>query len=93
MSKSKRTSVVIGMTEFEKEELLKQAKEMNVSVSGLGRMAFAHYKEDGCNEPIVMNQFIQLTQKINELENKIPSEEYNYIQKLVGNIMTVKGGK
>lgn len=93
MSKTEKTSVVIGMSKAEKEELKNIAREHKTSLSGLARMAIKRYEEDGCNEPIVYVQFVHLTQKINDLKDEIPEEDYNQIQKFIGNIMIAKGGK
>ncbi len=93
MSKNKKQMVAIGMSTDEKEELKKLAEERNTTMAGLGRMALASYQEEGCNEPIIMLQFIELTQKINELQQVIPKKKYESIQKNIETIMKIKGGK
>ena len=93
MSKVKKDTLVVGMSVQEKKELKQMAKERNLSMSGLGRMALDFYKEEGCNEPLIMQQFIELVQKLNDLENTIPEKEYESIQNNIGNIMKLKGGK
>ena len=93
MSKEKKTTMVRGVTVSQKEAYKKQAEARNITMACLGRMALEQHLEEGCNEPIIMQQFIELTQKVNELERIIPKKKFDSIQKNIKNIMTIKGGK
>lgn len=89
----KNVTAAIGMPAEMKESIVKMADERNITLSGMGRIAFGQLLEEGCNEPIVMLQLIELTQKINDLQEIIPKKKYDSIQKNIGNIMKIKGGK
>lgn len=89
----KKEYISIPLQKWEKEEFREDAKSRNMTMAGMGRMMFGQFREDGCNEPIVMQQLIELTQKINDLQEIIPQKKYASIQKNIGNIMKIKGGK
>ena len=90
---SKKDYISFGVEKWEKDAFREEAKSRNMSMSGMGRIMLDQFRDDGCNEPIVMCQLVELTQQINDLEGKIPKDEYNDIQKTIGKIMKIKGGK
>lgn len=90
---SKKEYISFPVEHWEKEEFRADAKNRNMTMAGMGRMMFGQFREDGCNEPIVMQQLIELTQKINDLQEIIPQKKYASIQKNIGNIMKIKGGR
>lgn len=90
---NKKEYISFPVEQWEKEEFRQDAKNRNMTMAGMGRMMFGQFREDGCNEPIVMQQLIELTQKINDLQEIIPQKKYASIQKNIGNIMKIKGGR
>ena len=89
----KKEYISIPVQKWEKEEFRKDAKNKNMTMAGMGRVMYGQFRECACNEPIIMHQFIELTQKINDLEKIIPQKKYESIQKNIGNIMKIKGGR
>jgi hypothetical protein len=62
-------------------------------MSGYTRKAVREKLDGGCNEPAVMLNLVDLTQKISGLKGKIPDEDYESLQENIANIMILKGGK
>ena len=92
-NENKTEYISIPVQKWEKEEFREDAKNRNMTMAGMGRMMFGQFREEGCNESIVMQQLIELTQKINDLQEIIPQKKYASIQKNIGNIMKIKGGR
>ena len=87
-----KKTVVCGMSAEEKEELRVAADAQYMSMSGYTRKAVREKLDGGCNEPAVMLNLVDLTQKISGLKGKIPDEDYESLQENIANIMILKGG-
>ena len=87
-----KKTVACGMSAEEKEELRVAADAQYMSMSGYTRKAVREKLDGGCNEPAVMLNLVELTQKIGGLKGKIPDEEYESLQENIANIMILKGG-
>ena len=92
-NENKTEYISIPVQKWEKEEFREDAKNRNMTMAGMGRMMLGQFREEACNEPIVMQQLIELMQKINDLQEIIPQKKYASIQKNIGNIMKIKGGR
>lgn len=88
-----KKTVACGMSAEEKEELRVAADAQYMSMSGYTRKAVREKLDGGCNEPAVMLNLVDLTQKISGLKGKIPDEDYESLQENIANIMILKGGK
>lgn len=93
VKKEHKKTVAYGMSADEKEELRKLAEAQDTSMSGFTRQAVREKIDGGRNEPAIMLNLVDLTQKISELKGKIPEEQYKGMQENIANIMILKGGK
>ena len=89
--KPKQTAILLGEELLERAQ--KEADERSMSMSALGRKAFEQLLDGGRDEPIVMLQLVDLSEKLKKLKGVIPEKDYNSIQQNFSNIMKVKGGQ
>lgn len=92
VKKEHKKTVAYGMSAEEKEELREAAESQYMSMAGFTRKAVREKLDGGCDEPAVMLNLAELTQKIGGLKGKIPDEEYESLQENIANIMILKGG-
>lgn len=89
--KPRQTAIILGEDLLERAQ--KEAAERSMSMSALGRRAYEQLLDGGKDEPIVMLQLVDLSEKLKKLRKFIPEEDYNSIQQNFSNIMKVKGGQ
>ena len=89
----KNTTIVANMgSDEKKKEVKRNADERGMSISGFVRGALDEYITRRINEPAEVLNIVELTQKLNDLKDYIPTEDFKSMQENIGNIMLLKGG-
>lgn len=89
----KKDIISCSIEESLKRDLEEAMRQTGASKAEINRRALKQYMSTGQNQAKVMINAVMLLQTINDLKEVIPQEEFDEMQKYMGNIMLIMGGK